>query len=374
MGAFLRAIGGECCCAVEQDGASFDMVDVQQTNTVFVNEVQVHDISGMEEQVAHMSLNSGGEMEPGRRAFMGAVRRDDAPAVLQFVADGAKVEVMSEALRLACNSGSLSVVRELVAVGLTVNESCLQTGFTPIHLAAAGGHHTVCEVLLDAMADVHKVAGNTTAQALARKSGHVEVDEIITRHIAALVAEESGDQGPDASAASNRRAHVLPRVSPFLSEAVLQAVPAPNGAPDSAPDVCAPSPDGGPPVTEVTVEHHRRADAAPDVCAPSKDGVPPVTDVSEETPRAESAPDVCAPSQDGLPQEAPRSARSPPAAPAEPSPLLAQGADPRGGEESTATSTPAESVEPPAAVEPSTAANSVCGNAGPACQIESAAL
>lgn len=237
------AFGSECCCAAEEDVASSDMIQY---------------ISCVDEQVAHMTWNTRGEMALGRRAFVDAVRRDDAPSVLQLVAEGAKEEDMSEALRLACHSGSLAVVRELVGLGLSVNESCLQTGVTPIHLAAAGGHHTVCEVLLDAMADVHRVVRNITAQTLARKSGHVEVDEMITNHIAALVAEEGCGQGPDASAASNRRAHVLPRVSPFLSEAVLQAV-----------------------LTRST------PDGAASVCAASQHDVPPVTDVSGETPHIE---------------------------------------------------------------------------------------
>merc|ERR1712060_200972 len=82
----------------------------------------------------------------------------------------------------------------------------------------------VCELLLDAMADVHRPIGGSTALSLARKMGNVEVEEVIERHVASLLSEH-GDGANDA--AQYRRAHVLPRVSPVLSEAVLQVLPAP---------------------------------------------------------------------------------------------------------------------------------------------------
>eukprot|EP00929_Paragymnodinium_shiwhaense_P066362 TRINITY_DN33281_c0_g1_i2.p1 TRINITY_DN33281_c0_g1~~TRINITY_DN33281_c0_g1_i2.p1 ORF type:complete len:338 (+),score=60.16 TRINITY_DN33281_c0_g1_i2:116-1129(+) len=130
---------------------------------------------------------------PLRLQLLGAVRNDDAPAVLQHVADGADIPLMSE------------------------------TGFAPLQLASASGHHIVCEVLLDALADVHKPINGTTPLTMARRSGHAEVEEVITRHITSLVMSDQGD--PTEAQGANRRAHVLPRVSPFLSEAVLQAMP-----------------------------------------------------------------------------------------------------------------------------------------------------
>merc|ERR1711920_365057 len=131
---------------------------------------------------------------------------------------------MGEGLRLAAHRGSASVVRELVAVGLCVNEGCPHTGFTSLQLAAAAGHIVVCELLLDALADVHQPIGGSTALSLARKMGHVEVEEGIERHVASLLQEQG--EGAD-DAAQYRRAHVLPRVSPVLSEAVMNALPAP---------------------------------------------------------------------------------------------------------------------------------------------------
>jgi len=115
------------------------------------------------------------------------------------------------------------VVRELVAVGLSVNDGCRGTGYTPLHLSAAGGHVVVCELLLDALADVHKQVDGITALSLARKMGNVEVEEVIERHVATLLMQDQGNAADEA--AQYRRAHVLPRVSAMLSEAVLQAAP-----------------------------------------------------------------------------------------------------------------------------------------------------
>merc|ERR1712039_636363 len=110
------------------------------------------------------------------------------------------------------------------AVGLSVNDLCPHTGFTSLQLAAASGHVVVCELLLDALADVHKPIGGATALSLARRMGNVEVEEVIERHVASLLLQ---DQDGADEAAQYRRSHVLPRVSPVLSEAVLQALPAP---------------------------------------------------------------------------------------------------------------------------------------------------
>eukprot|EP00913_Durusdinium_trenchii_P007885 g7397.t3 len=132
-------------------------------------------------------------------------------------------EERQRALRLAAGRGSASVVRELVAVGLSVNDGCRGTGYTPLHLAAAGGHVVVCELLLDALADVHKQVDGITALSLARKMGNMEVEEVIERHVATLLMHDQGNVADEA--AQYRRAHVLPRVSAMLSEAVLQAAP-----------------------------------------------------------------------------------------------------------------------------------------------------
>merc|ERR1719424_759355 len=104
------------------------------------------------------SGGANGGTNPLRLQLLTAVRNDDAPGVLQHVADGADINLMGEALRLAAHRGSAAVVRELVAVGLSVNEPCPQTHFTPIHLSSAAGHHVVCEVFVGCLggcAQVH---------------------------------------------------------------------------------------------------------------------------------------------------------------------------------------------------------------------------
>lgn len=211
------------------------MVTPQQlSHGIFLKEVQVHQSSGgdpeaeeevevsLEREKALQQRSGAGEELPLRKQLLSSVRQDDAPGVLQYVADGADIVDMGEALRLAAHRGSASVVRELVAVGLSVNDGCPHTGFTPLQLAAASGHIVVCELLLDALADVHRPVGGATALSLARKMGNVEVEEVIERHVASLLLQE---QGEGEEAAQYRRAHVLPRVSPVLSEAVLQALP-----------------------------------------------------------------------------------------------------------------------------------------------------
>lgn len=210
---------GVCCCSSDGElPITFDMLQPQpQSFQPFLK--QLHH-SGLEHD--ENVVVSGGN-DALRTQLLTATRHDDAPGVLQCVADGADISDMGESLRLAAQRGSASVVRELVAVGLTVNEDCPVSHYTPLHLAAANGHVTVVELLLDALADVHKSVQGATALNLARTMGNVEVEEVLERHVASLVMDND-DGGEDASQWS-RRAHVLPRVSPVLSEAVLQALP-----------------------------------------------------------------------------------------------------------------------------------------------------
>lgn len=212
---------------------------VTGNQSIFYKELQAQASGLSEEHVdageeVEVSLEHAGAQErivahaARRKQLLTAVRNDDAPGVLQFVADGTEQAELGEALRLAAHRGSSAVVRELVAVGMSVNESCPLTAFMALHLAAANGHIIICELLLDALADVHKAVGGATALSLARKSGNVEVEEVIERHVAALMLQDSGENAEDA--AQYRRAHVLPRVSPLLSEAVLLALPGTQGS------------------------------------------------------------------------------------------------------------------------------------------------
>lgn len=183
-----------------------------------------------------------------REQLILAVHQDDAPGVLQSIADGAEIPEMGEALCIAAHRGCVTVVRELVAVGMCVNVSCCHTGLTPLQLAAASGHFVVCELLLDATADVHTPKSGVTALTLARRMGHSDVEEVVERHALALLTTQCEEQAGQTPLAL--QSLVLPRVSPMLSEAVLKALPAPPGheVPSSdmlravAPDGSAPTP------------------------------------------------------------------------------------------------------------------------------------
>lgn len=223
-----------CCTDTENTlPGVYDMVNPQRPQQTFFNAggpcSTVEDERDAQEEAALEQVSrlaARGSDNSLRMQLLTATRQDDAAAVLQYVADGADIADMAEALRLAAQRGSASVVRELIAVGLTVNDSCPHSGFTPLQLASASGHLTVCELLLDALADVHRSIAGATAITLAHKMGNTEVEEVLERHLASLVREE-GEGGEDPV---SRRAHVLPRVSPVLSEAILQALPTPSAS------------------------------------------------------------------------------------------------------------------------------------------------
>lgn len=231
-------LGVSTCCSTEHDlpASEFGMVNVGQQAAGLpvglwaAGPCSTIEDEGDQQEVAALTqvsmLAKTGAANSLRMQLLTATRQDDAAAVLQYVADGADIADMAESLRLAAQRGSASVVRELIAVGLTVNDSCPHSSFTPLQLASASGHLTVCELLLDALADVHKSVAGTTALTLAHKMGNTEVEEILERHLASLLREE-GEGGEDPV---SRRAHVLPRVSPVLSEAILQALPTPSAS------------------------------------------------------------------------------------------------------------------------------------------------
>lgn len=243
-----------CCCSSDmpvQNGpgtAGLDMINPQRSQIGFLDAIALseeappvdEDEGWREWEPSSAEKKRNAQANNGlREQLLKAARHDDAPTVLQHVADGACMNDLGEALRLASHRGCASVVRELVAVGLGVNDGCPRTGFTPLQLASASGHLGACELLLDAQADVHRSIGGASALSLARKMGHADVEEVLERHAMSLVLDGHKD-GAGEGAAPTRRAHVLPRVSPTLSEAVLQTLPA-------AP----PTPSGSKPVADV---------------------------------------------------------------------------------------------------------------------------
>jgi len=230
MGA--AAMPGVGCCYSQNEDREYYMDTVHPqslTQTMFPRQVQ-HQAAAeanpeTEEEVEVLAKHTtvAKAARVARTQLLTAVRQDDAPRVLTFVADGTSFDVMGEALRLAAYRGSASVVRELVAVGLSVNVGDPHTGFAPLQLAAASGHIAVCELLLDALADVQRSVDGATATILAKKMGHSDVEDVLERHMATLLLEEQ--DGQRTASTNLQQSHVLPRVSPVISQAMLEAMP-----------------------------------------------------------------------------------------------------------------------------------------------------
>lgn len=147
--------------------------------------------------------------------LISAVRDDDPPRVLQLFVDGMDMDDMQKALSLAAKHGSVNVTRELVGIGCSVKFVDVTYGVTPLHLAACGGHPDICDILLDALADVSAECNGNTALSYARRLGNVEVQEVIEKQI----AHPPHCTTPRENV--NKRHLVLPRVSAILTEAVL---------------------------------------------------------------------------------------------------------------------------------------------------------
>jgi len=228
----VAAAQGVGCCYSQNEERDFymDTVNPQSlTQTLFPRPVQhqtaaeANPETEEEVEVPAKHTTAAKAERATRIQLLNAVKQDDAPRVLTFVADGTSFDVMGEALRLAAYRGSASVVRELVAAGLSVNVGDPHTGFAPLQLASATGHLAVCELLLDALADAQRSVDGATATILAKKMGHTDVEDVLERHMAALLLEEHGGNG--LATINLQHSHVLPRVSPVLSQAMLQAMP-----------------------------------------------------------------------------------------------------------------------------------------------------
>jgi hypothetical protein len=147
--------------------------------------------------------------------LISSVRDDDPPRVLQLFVEGMDMNDMQQALSLAAKHGSVNVTRELVGIGCSVKFLDVTYGVTPLHLAACGGHPDICEILLDALADVNAECNGHTALSYARRLGNIEVQEVIEKQI----AHPPHCTTPRETV--NKRHLVLPRVSAILTEAVL---------------------------------------------------------------------------------------------------------------------------------------------------------
>lgn len=142
-----------------------------------------------------------------------AVMEDNAPVILELVTHGANMAEMQDALSFACARGSNACVREMVAIGVLINSPDMRSGFPPLHIAASVGHVQICEILLGALADASCKVRGIDALGLAHKTGNTEVVEVLERHI----READGDGH------AARRTQVIPAVSPFLSDLILQS-------------------------------------------------------------------------------------------------------------------------------------------------------
>lgn len=162
--------------------------------------------------------------DPLRLELFLNVRNDDAPKVLQHVADGTDIELIGEALRYAAQRGSSSVVRELVALGINVDTVDRKTGCTALHLAASAGNCGVCDILFDALADVTKTVDGLDVMAIAVKYGHEDVETSLRSHLAAMSAQDEKGNPTTRPVGAPLRTQVLPRMAPAIAKVVMQAV------------------------------------------------------------------------------------------------------------------------------------------------------
>jgi len=152
------------------------------------------------------------------RQLTAAVVEDNAPALIELFSEQIGVSEMHKALALAAGCGSISVVRELVGMGLNVNARDYESGYAPLHIAACGGYLDICDILLDALADANCEVKGATAISLAQRTGHTEIKELIEKHLAALTPT-----GSDAGEVVTKRNQVLPRISALLTEIVMKS-------------------------------------------------------------------------------------------------------------------------------------------------------
>jgi ankyrin repeat protein len=101
-------------------------------------------------------LDAGAEVPASAltQPLMSALQNGHEQAVRMLVDMGAQFEDVDSSgitvLMKACQGGILSVVTSLIAQGADINACTRKTEFTPIRLAAAGGHAHVVRALLDA--------------------------------------------------------------------------------------------------------------------------------------------------------------------------------------------------------------------------------
>ncbi len=115
--------------------------------------------------------------------FFKAAAEDSSDHLGRMLRHPHSERVRYEALRIAAEAGSTPCVDQLLYTGLNANHAFEPFGSAPLHLAASRGHQRLVERLLVVGADpMLKDKSGNDAASLARKSGHLEVAELLKQH------------------------------------------------------------------------------------------------------------------------------------------------------------------------------------------------
>lgn len=130
------------------------------------------------------------------KLLLHAAKQSNAPLCLQLIARGADInghrDDHSPLTSMAFN-GDVATCRTFIELGANVN-LVNRVGLGPLHLAARGGHHDVCQLLLDSGAKTDH--GMVSALLEAAGEGHASVCVLLIEHGASLLALDNEGRGP----------------------------------------------------------------------------------------------------------------------------------------------------------------------------------
>lgn len=142
--------------------------------------LQEGDVQTVEELLASDRTLFTSRDEVGRSVSMVAVYTGQAALAWDLIRRGAP-----EDLHESAALGNAARVRELLAKAPAAAGGYALDGWTPLHLAAFFGHPGVCELLLDARADLGAVSRNSLANQplhAAVAGGHAPVVRLLLAH------------------------------------------------------------------------------------------------------------------------------------------------------------------------------------------------